>query len=74
MTTLNELLDSFHEIASSPKKQLDAYLSEGRKVVACVPVYTPEELIHSMGLVPMGAWGGDIELKESAQYLLPMLP
>ncbi len=39
-----------------------------KKVVACVPVYTPEELIHSMGLVPMGAWGADIELKESKKY------
>ena len=68
MATLNEILDRFHEIAGSPKKQLDAYLSQGKKVVACVPVYTPEELIHSMGLVPMGAWGGDIELKESKKY------
>ncbi|MBE7721085.1 MAG: 2-hydroxyacyl-CoA dehydratase [Lacrimispora celerecrescens] len=68
MATLNELLESFHEIACSPKKQLNAYLEQGKKVVACVPVYTPEELIHSMGLVPMGAWGADIELKESKKY------
>nr|WP_077613390.1 2-hydroxyacyl-CoA dehydratase family protein [Clostridium sp. Marseille-P2415] len=68
MATLNELLANFHEIACSPKKQLDAYLAQGKKVVACVPVYTPEELVHSMGLVPMGAWGADIELKESKKY------
>ena len=68
MATLNELLENFHDIACSPKKQLNAYLEQGKKVVACVPVYTPEELIHSMGLVPMGAWGADIELKESKRY------
>ncbi len=68
MAAFNELLEKFHEIAGSPKKQLDSYLAQGKKVVACVPVYTPEELIHSMGLVPMGAWGGDIELKESKKY------
>lgn len=68
MEAWNELLEKFHEIASSPKKQLNAYLAQGKKVVACVPVYTPEELIHSMGLIPMGAWGGDIELRESKKY------
>lgn len=68
MATLNELLEHFHEIASSPKKQLNAYLAQDKKVVACVPVYTPEELIHSMGLVPMGTWGADMELKESKKY------
>lgn len=65
---VNELLAKFHEIAESPKKQLDGYLAAGKKVVACVPVYTPEELIHSMGLVPMGAWGADTEVKEAKRY------
>ncbi|MEG0753179.1 MAG: 2-hydroxyacyl-CoA dehydratase family protein [Angelakisella sp.] len=62
------VLTRFHEIANSPRKQLDGYLAQGKKVIACVPVYTPEEIIHSMGLVPMGAWGGDIEVKEAKQY------
>lgn len=62
------LLANFHEIATTPRKQLDKYLEQGKKVVACVPVYTPEEIIHSMGLVPMGAWGGDIEVKGAKQY------
>lgn len=68
MAAVNELLAKFHEIAESPKKQLDSYLADGKKAVACVPVYTPEELIHSMGLVPFGAWGADTELKESKRY------
>lgn len=65
---VNELLLKFHEIAESPKKQLDSYLAAGKKVVACVPVYTPEEIVHSMGLVPMGAWGADMEIKDAKQY------
>lgn len=63
-----ELLNQFHEIASNPKKQLDAYLAAGKKVILTAPVYTPEEIIHSMGLVPMGAWGADIELNEAKRY------
>ena len=65
---VNELLNKFHDIATSPKKQLDSFLAEGKKVVACVPVYTPEEIIHSMGLVPFGAWGADVEVKEAKRY------
>ena len=65
---VNELLNKFHDIATSPKKQLDSFLAEGKKVVACVPVYTPEEIIHSMGLVPFGTWGADVEVKEAKRY------
>lgn len=63
-----EYIEKFREIASNPKKQMDAYLAAGKKVVLTAPVYTPEEIIHSMGLVPMGAWGADIELNESKRY------
>ncbi len=65
---LEKILAEFREIASSPKKQLDKYLSDGKKVVAVAPVYTPEEIIHSMGIVPMGVWGADRQLTESKQY------
>ena len=66
--SVQELITQFHEIAASPKQQLEAYLALGKKVVACVPVYTPEELIHSMDLIPFGAWGADKEIKEAKAY------
>ena len=65
---VNELYAQFHEIASSPRKQLEKYLAEGKKVVAVAPVYTPQEIIHSMGLVPMGVWGSDIVIDGAKQY------
>ena len=65
---VNELLAQLHEVAASPKKQLDKYLKEGKKVVAVTPVYTPQEIIHSMGLVPMGVWGADMEINEAKKY------
>lgn len=68
MEGLKRVLDKFHEVAANPKGQLKKYLEEGKKVVACAPVYTPEELIHSMDLVPFGTWGADMELKESKRY------
>ncbi|WP_411679378.1 2-hydroxyacyl-CoA dehydratase subunit D [Clostridium thailandense] len=68
MAALNEVLIKFSDIAANPDKQLKAYLESGKKVVACAPVYTPEEIIHSMGFVPMGVWGADVEIKEAKQY------
>lgn len=68
MAEKKELLARFHEIASSPRKQMDSYLEQGKKVVLCVPGYTPDEIVHSMGLVPMGAWGADVQLKEAKRY------
>ena len=47
-----ELLACFHEAVADPRKLMDKYLAEGRKVVLTAPVYTPEEIIHSMGMVP----------------------
>lgn len=65
---VNELLRKFHEVAASPKAQMDKYLAEGKKVVLTAPVYTPEELIHSMGFVPFGAWGADTEINRAKEY------
>jgi len=68
MATVQQLLEKFHEVASSPQKQMEYYIKEGKKVVACVPIYTPEEIIHSMGMIPMGTWGADVEVKEAKRY------
>lgn len=68
MASVEKLLERFHKVASSPKEQMNHYLKQGKKVVACTPVYTPEEIIHSMGIIPMGTWGADIEIKEAKRY------
>jgi len=68
MSRKEELLNRFHEIAANPKNMLKQYLTEGKKVIACAPIYTPEELVHAMGMVPMGVWGADMELNESKRF------
>ena len=62
-----ELLAQFHEIATNPAKVKADYLAKGRKIVLTT-YYTPEELIHSMGIVPMAAYGADIQLNEAKKY------
>lgn len=66
--TVQELLERFHQVAAHPADQMKSYLDQGKKVILTAPVYTPDEIIHAMGMVPMGAWGGDLELEESKKY------
>lgn len=66
--SVEKILERFDKVASNPKEQFDKYISEGKKVVLTAPVYTPEEIIHSMGMVPMGVWGADIVLEEAKEY------
>lgn len=66
--TVQEILSRFHSVAANPSAQKDAYLAAGKKIVLTAPVYTPEEIIHSMGLVPMGAWGADVQLEKAKSY------
>ena len=68
MSRINELLNTFHEAAAHPWRQKEKYLAAGKKIILTAPVYTPEEIIHSMGLLPIAAWGADIELNESKKY------
>ncbi|MGB5823574.1 MAG: 2-hydroxyacyl-CoA dehydratase family protein [Proteocatella sp.] len=57
MSRIDELLNQFSEIVSSPKKQLDRYISEGKKTIGCFPYYVPEEIVHAADMVPFGLWG-----------------
>lgn len=66
--SLTEILKKFEAVAADPKGQKEKYLAAGKKVVLTAPVYTPEEIIHSMGLVPMAAWGADMEINEAKKY------
>lgn len=63
-----EILRRFQMVAADPKGQMKKYLEAGEKVVLTAPVYTPEEIIHAMGLAPMGAWGADVPLEGAKEY------
>lgn len=71
MAELHENLARLKAACDNPKSQLDYYLSQGKKVVGCFPPYTPEELVHASGMIPMGLWGGRAPLMEAKSYLPP---
>lgn len=65
---VNEIISKLEYISNNPKEMMHNYLGEGKKVVGCLPVYTPEELVHAAGAVPMSIWGGNVKLDKAKQY------
>ena len=68
MSDLVQLLEQCAQVARNPKAQLDTYLAQGKKVVGCMPIYCPEELVHAAGMVPFGIWGAEREISEAKKY------
>ncbi|WMJ83260.1 2-hydroxyacyl-CoA dehydratase subunit D [Oscillospiraceae bacterium LTW-04] len=69
MANLNSNIALLKSACENPRARLDYYLSQGKKVIGCFPVYTPEELVHASGMIPFGLWGGKTELKLVKSYL-----
>ncbi|WAW14675.1 2-hydroxyacyl-CoA dehydratase subunit D [Peptostreptococcus equinus] len=66
--TLNDIISKLEHVSNNPKEMMKDYLNAGEKVVGCLPVYTPEEIIHAAGMVPMAIWGGNTEIEKAKQY------
>ena len=71
MSNVVEILQSFEDIATNPQQQLARFVSEGKKVVGCMPEFTPGELVQAAGMVPFGIWGAEKELSEAKKYFAP---
>lgn len=69
MAELRENLARLQAACDNPRTQLDYYLKQGKKVVGCFAPYTPEELVHASGMIPMGLWGGQTEFQKVTSYL-----
>lgn len=69
MADWKENLARLQAACDNPRSQLDYYLAQGKKVVGCFAPYTPEELVHAAGMIPMGLWGGKVEPRLAKSYL-----
>jgi len=64
--TFEELIERAREIVSAPVGEVASAWKAthpDRKVVGCFPVYTPVELIHASGALPLGVIGGGNEIE-----------
>ena len=64
----NEIISKLQFATENPKAMMQKYLEDGKKVVGVMPVYTPEEIVHAAGMVPVGLWGGNVEINGAKQY------
>lgn len=65
---VNEILSRLEYAADNPKALLKEHVDAGAQVIGCFPVFCPEEIVIAAGMVPMGIWGGNIELARAKEY------
>lgn len=69
MSRLDNLLASIVEDARHPKAAVHRELERtGKKAVGCMLEFCPEELIYAAGMLPVGLWGGGVELSLAKRY------
>lgn len=67
-----EIICLLTETAAHPARSIQETCQKtGKRAVGCVPPYVPEEIIHASGCVPVGLWGGQVELRRVRAYLPP---
>jgi len=71
MANLQENLQYLKQIANHPQQQLRKYCEEGKQVIGCFPIYTPEVIADAAGIVPLGMWGAQTEFSQAKKYLVP---
>lgn len=74
MHSLESLLQRFVQVANNPRQAFEDLLRSGHQVVGVAPGYTPEPVIHAMGLVPFGVWGADLPIEEAKAYFPAFIP
>ncbi len=68
MNRMDEILTRLRDISNNPKKQLEQFVAEGKKVIGCMPCFCPEELVYAAGMVPFGLWGAEMQASEAKRY------
>lgn len=69
MADLKNMIAQLEQVALEPAKAVAGIKSEGKKVVGMFPLYLPEEIVYAAGMIPVGMWGGQTEIKLADRYL-----
>lgn len=69
MAILHDTLQEIDKICQNPHNAVRIQLEKtGQKAVGCYLGYTPDELIHSFDILPIGLWGEQIEIAAAKKY------
>ena len=64
-TKLDQYIKQLAEIADAPGKACYDLKASGKNLVGWVAPYAPEEIVYAAGAIPVGLWGGQVELKKA---------
>ena len=71
MSKIQSILDQMTAYTAHPAQTVKKYKEEtGKGVVGCIAPYAPEEIVHAAGMLPIGMWGGQVEL-DKVRAVLP---
>lgn len=69
MDNIKNILSKLEEVSNNPVKVIADYKEKtGNEVIGCLPVYIPEEIIYAAEMLPMGIWGGNVDIDLAKQY------
>ena len=70
MNRIENIINILKDVSQQPAKAIKNSMEEtGKKAVGCFPLYTPEEIVYASGMIPVGLWGGQKEIKKADKYL-----
>lgn len=70
MNRIEEIIKLLTDTANHPARAVKNAMKEtGKKAVGCFPYYTPDEIIYAAGLLPVGLWGGQTDVRLADKYL-----
>lgn len=64
----NKLNDLFAKFDVNFESQFKKYRAEGKKIAGTLVSYSPCELIHAAGIIPLTSWGFEMEIAKSKEY------
>jgi benzoyl-CoA reductase/2-hydroxyglutaryl-CoA dehydratase subunit BcrC/BadD/HgdB len=70
MSEISAIIQRLAQTAESPKQSIAKAMKDtGKKALGCFPVYTPEEIVYAAGYLPVGLWGGQVDIKLAEKYI-----
>jgi benzoyl-CoA reductase/2-hydroxyglutaryl-CoA dehydratase subunit BcrC/BadD/HgdB len=67
---INNIIEYLVKSVDSPERTIKESCEKNQKeAVGCVAPYAPEEIIYAANCIPVGIWGGQVELTKARTYL-----
>lgn len=71
MSAITKIMAQMQAAVKHPNQVIRDYKKKtGKGVVGCFPYYTPEEIVHAAGMLPVGLWGGETQVS-AVHSILP---